>query len=155
LSYMDYLQTYVLGPMGIAPPMAAPVTDDAMVGLGHTLESQKYPADVTYESKNSYQPSIFPAPGRRTAPFYPIGVLEPGPYGGDFWLESHYANGGLVATPTAMATFFANLSGSYAGTTAGPLSPQTVATMVAEPPNGADLPKGKGWFGLGMAVYAP
>jgi CubicO group peptidase (beta-lactamase class C family) len=153
LSYMGYLQTYVLGPMGIAPPMAQPVTNDAMVGLGHTLLSQRYPTEVTYKSKSLPQPSIFPAPARTMAPFYPIGVLQPLPYGGGFWLESHYANGGLVATPTALATFFANLSGSYAGTTAGPISQQTVATMVAKPPNGADLPKHKGWFGLGMAVY--
>ena len=143
LSYMGYLQTYVLGPMGIAPPMAQPVTNDAMVGLGHTLESQRYPTEVTYKFKNPDQPSIFPDAGRRRAPFYPS-KLVPVQYGGGFWLESHYANGGLVATPTAMATFFANLSGSYAGTTAGPLSQQTVATMVAKPPNGVDLPKAKG-----------
>ncbi len=154
LSYMDYLQTYMLGPMGIAPPMAQPVTNDAMVGLGHTLESQRYPTEVTYKFKNPDQASIFPDPSRRRAPFYPS-KLVPVQYGGSFWLESHYANGGLVATPTAMATFFANLSSTYAGTTAGPLSQQTVATMVAEPPNGVDLPKAKGWFGLGMAVYSP
>jgi CubicO group peptidase (beta-lactamase class C family) len=154
LSYMGYLQTYVLGPMGISPPMAQPVTDDSMVGLGHTLESQRYPTEVTYELKNPDQPSIFPDPSRRRAPFYPS-IFVPVQYGGAFWLESHYANGGLVATPTAMATFFANLSSSYAGTTAGPLSQQTVATMVAKPPIGVDLPNGRGWFGLGMAVYSP
>jgi CubicO group peptidase (beta-lactamase class C family) len=154
LSYVGYMQTYVLGPMGIAPPIAQPVANDAMVGLGHTLESQRYPTEVTYESNSSDQPSIFPDARRRRAPFYPVKFV-PVQYGGAFWLESHYGNGGLVATPTAMATFFANLSGSYAGTTAGPLSQQTVATMVAEPPNGADLPNGVGWFGLGMAVYSP
>jgi CubicO group peptidase (beta-lactamase class C family) len=154
LSYMGYLQTDVLGPMGIASPMAQPVTNDAMVGLGHTLESQRYPTEVTYKFKNPDQPSIFPDASRRRAPFYPS-KLVPVQYGGRFWLESHYANGGLVATPTALATFFANLSDSYAGTTAGPLSQQTVAMMVAKPPNGADLPQAKGWFGLGMAVYSP
>ena len=52
-----------------------------------------------------------------------------------------------------MAKFYANLSGSYLGTTTGPLSMQTVAAMVAEPSIGPDLPGNQGWFGLGMSVY--
>jgi CubicO group peptidase (beta-lactamase class C family) len=157
LSYTSFLQKEILGPMGIAPPMAPPVTNNAMVGLGHTLESQKYPTEVTYvvPASDHDTTSIFPDHKRHKAPFYPPKERVPIQYGGSYWLQSHYGNGGLVATPTAVATFFANLSGTYLGTTTGPLTQQTVAEMVKEPSIGKDLPGGNGWFGLGMVVYSP
>ncbi len=155
MSYAQFLQDEILSPMGISPPSALPVANDAMVGLGHTTKSQRYPTEVTYvvPATDHNEPSIFPEPGKTTPPFYPSKLVPP-QYGGAYWVESHFGNGGLVATPTAVAEFYANLSGTYLGTTTtGPLTQRTVAEMVAEPSIGPDLPGGKGWFGLGMEVF--
>jgi CubicO group peptidase (beta-lactamase class C family) len=162
LSYADYLQQYVLTPMGIAapPPAGSPVTNPAMAAVGHTLASQAYPTEVAY---NAYaneppQPSIFPNVMAKVAPFYQTDsngnpVTAAAPYGGDFYLESHFGNGGLVATPTALVQFFTNLGNAYTGAGTGPLTRQSVIRMVQEPPIGEDLKNG--WFGLGWEVHTP
>jgi CubicO group peptidase (beta-lactamase class C family) len=154
MSYIQFLQQEILSPMGISPPSTAPVPNDAMVGLGRTLKSLRYPTEVTYVApvQDQNEPSVFPVPGKTTAPFYPPNLV-PAQYGGSYWVESHFGNGGLVATPTAVAQFYANLSGTYSGATTGPLTKQTIAEMVAEPSIGPDIPGGKGWFGLGMEVF--
>jgi CubicO group peptidase (beta-lactamase class C family) len=162
LSYTDYLQQFVLGPMGIAapPPAGSPVSNAAMVALGHTKADEAYPTEVHYYTYDTEPPraSVFPDPSQTVPPFYPTdsggnAILVPEPYGGGFDLESHFGNGGLVATPTALVKFFTNLGDVLAGRGSGPLTQQSVMRMVAEPPNGEDLRNS--WYGLGWQVYDP
>lgn len=164
IDYADYLQQYILDPMRIAPPTqpGQPVTNQAMVGLGHTLASQAYGTEVTYASypDEPPQPNIFPNSTATTPPFYPTdpnrdAIRVAQPYGGDFFLESHFAEGGLVATPTALVRFFENLAGTLDGTVNdGPLTRGSVREMV-KPPDGRlrdDLGP-RAFFGLGIQVY--
>ena len=48
LNYAQFLQQFILSPMGITGPEAHPGRKTRMVGVGQTLESQKYPTEVTY-----------------------------------------------------------------------------------------------------------
>lgn len=159
-NYAEYLQEKVLTPMGISAPTANPATN-AMVGIGHTRENEAYPTEVFYHTYPNEGPgiSIFPDPAKTTAPYYPTKpngdpVLLPEPYGGAFFLESHFGEGGLVATPTALVKFFDSLSDSLAGQVGGPLSKTSVRQMVAQPsgPAGHAI-NNTGWFGLGFAVF--
>jgi CubicO group peptidase (beta-lactamase class C family) len=157
LGYADYLQTYVLDPLGIQP---ATGSGALRAGVGRTPAGQAYPGEVTYYTypNEPPAPSVFPAPTKTAPPFYPTdangeAVLVPAPYGGGFYLESHFGNGGLVATPRALVQLFANLAATLEGTGSGPLSQQSVVRMVQEPPIGEDL--NNGWYGLGWQVYVP
>ena len=71
MSYADFLQQEILGPMGISPPSSPPVTNNAMVGLGHTLKSNRYPTEVTYfvPTTDPPQHSVFPRPARQQVRF--------------------------------------------------------------------------------------
>jgi CubicO group peptidase (beta-lactamase class C family) len=151
LGYMGYLQQKVLGPMGILPPSPpGPAAGAAMIGPSHTLQSQNYPTEVTY-----YMPagtptttSILPDPNKTVAPFYPDQLVQV-PYGG----ANNQHLDALVATPTALATFMANLENVFAGQQGtGPLSRESVGQMLREPESGPDLSHG-GWFGLGLEVF--
>lgn len=159
-NYGEYLQAKILTPMGISAPTANPATN-AMVGIGNTRENEAYPTEVFYHTypNEGPGPSVFPDPTKTAAPYYPTKpngdpVLLPEPYGGAFFLESHFGEGGLVATPTALVKFFDSLSDSLAGQIGGPLSQSNVKQMVAQPsgPAGHAI-NGTGWFGLGFAVF--
>lgn len=62
MNYAQFLQTYILGPMGIAPPLSNPPADTAMAGVGKTLKENRYPTEVQYfaNGKQPPAPSIFP-----------------------------------------------------------------------------------------------
>jgi hypothetical protein len=76
----------------------------------------------------------------------------PQPYGGYYYVQSHFAEGGIVANPLALVTFFDNLEAAYNGATTGPLTPATVQEMVSKM-NGTQMngPSGP-WWGLGWEV---
>jgi len=160
-SYIEYLTDKVLTPMGISPPSANPAVN-RMVGLGRTLENQAYPTEVAYETypDETDKPNIFPDPNKNLqsdAPFYPTDqddqpIKVPMPYGGDFFLESHFGEGGLVATPAGLVRFFDTLGDILDGTADGPLKRKTIRKMVAQPPAPLQVDVGVGWFGMGWQV---
>jgi CubicO group peptidase (beta-lactamase class C family)/subtilisin-like proprotein convertase family protein len=153
LSYGDYLQRYILGPMGISAVSANPSPRTPMVAIGHTLQSQAYPNEVAYypDSQEPSTTSIFPDPNATKPPFSPSTPV-PQAYGGQMYVESHFGEDGMVATPLALTTFFNNLWATYNGATTGPLTPATVQEMV-NPANGAAI-SSTFWFGLGWPVRA-
>jgi CubicO group peptidase (beta-lactamase class C family)/subtilisin-like proprotein convertase family protein len=153
LSYPQYLQQYILGPMGISAPSANPAPGTPMVGLAHTLQSQAYPTEVAYypNANESPTPSVFPNPTATAPPFTPSANV-PEPYGGGIYYESHFGEEGMTATPLALVDFFNNLYAAYNGATTGPLSPATVQQMVSFA-NGT--PTGSSsWYGLGWQMNA-
>src|SRR5262245_26893137 len=153
LSYGEYLQTYILGPMGISPPSASPPPSTPIVAIGRTLAAHAFPTEVSYFSNPSEPdaPSIFPDSTVTLPPFYPP-TRVPQPYGGKLYVQSHFGEGGLVATPLALTRFFNNLYAAYNGDTSGPLQPATVQQMVSQdfgtPVNASS------WWGLGWQVWA-
>src|SRR5262249_27064351 len=138
---------------GISPPIDNPPPSTPMAGVGHTLAAFAYPTEVGYFANPSEPPakSIFPDPTATAAPFYPAAPV-PQPYGGSYYVESHFAEGGMVANPLALITFFDNLHAAYKGATTGPLTPATVQAMVSLA-NGTPMgvPDGS-WWGLGWEV---
>jgi CubicO group peptidase (beta-lactamase class C family) len=153
LSYPQYLQQYILGPMGISAPSANPSPGTPMVGLAHTLQSQAYPTEVEYypDADESPTPSVFPNPNA-TAPPFTLSANVPQPYGGGIYYEGHFGEEGMTATPLALVDFFNNLYAAYNGATTGPLSPATVQQMVSFA-NGTSTGSGS-WYGLGWQVIA-
>ncbi len=164
MDYADYLQQFVLTPLGISAPGSSP-TSQSVAGIGHTLAADAYPNEVTYYSYANElpKPNIFPDNTKLTAPFYPTdgqnAVTVPQPYGGNFYLESHFGNGGMVATPTALVNLFTQMEAVENGTVSTPINQQTLLRMIAEPPIGEDLltPDNVpyGWYGLGWQISAP
>jgi CubicO group peptidase (beta-lactamase class C family) len=154
LHYADYLQKYILTPMGISAPLSSPRPGGtAVLGIAHTRRSQAYPREVTYYADPTEPPrtSIFPNPTATIAPFYPkTQVLEP--YGGGIYYESNFGEEGLSATPLALTALTSNLFAAYNGATTGPLSPATVKEMI-NPAGGTPIDSGE-WFGLGFQVTA-
>ena len=149
--YFNYLDQNILEPLGIAVAGAGTPTA-AMVGLGATFKGFGYPTEVSYYP-TTLATSILPA----TMP-NPLGLpVSSGqvelPYGGDRDLSTNFANGGLVATPTAVSILMNNLSGVYEGTATGPLSQATVRAMIAPPvaPSTGKAPTGSA-FGDGGAL---
>jgi CubicO group peptidase (beta-lactamase class C family) len=148
--YGAYLQERILGPMGISPPMAEPVTTNAMIGGSNTQPQDFYPTEVDYYMPIGTDPfttSIIPDSSKSSAPFYPDALVEV-PYGG-----SNYQHGtALSATPTALVTFLNNLANVYTGQGTGPLTADSVGQMLQAPTNlGGE--SSSGWFGLGLQVF--
>ncbi len=155
LTYEQYLQTYLFGPMGISPPSADPAPGTPMAGLGMTLANQAYPTEVSYFANSTEPPatSVFPD---STATAFPVNPTTPvpQPYGGHLYLQSHFGEGGYVANPLALTQFFNRLFAIGNGDTSGPLAPATVQAMI-NPINGTPVPgSAPSWWGLGWQVFA-
>lgn len=154
VSFNQFLFSNILSPLGIQP--ASNSTGALRMGLGNTLQSEAYPGEVQYYSSSPYAYSVFPSSTAVQPPFYPA-TQVPQPYGGSFYTGSNFATLAYVATPSAIATLFQSLSDAYEGSTSGPLSPETVRMMVAEPtvPGTGQLPTNDTstyWNGFGLQV---
>lgn len=154
LPYLSYLQQQILTPLGISPPKAHPGPHAAMAGIAGTLESQRYPTEVTYYANASEPPetSIIPDPTATTPPFYPSGTV-PQQYGGLADYPSHFGEGGMAANPRALVRLFGGLFAAYEGQSGLPLSQATVSEMV-NPANGVPVPGSSSWWGLGWQVFS-
>lgn len=191
-SYADFLQTYILGPMGIDTPSANP-TNPAIIAVGETTTSPPdtivnppglpggypYPTEIKPYVSTGEAVSIFPAAEGDTAPS-PVrvgGGVWWGedkvrlPNGGFFWLQSHFGEGGLVASPSGLVKYANNLYRTSIGeNTAGPLTLESVQRMLAQPspfpfgepaddatpgPGNATLLPGVQWMGAGWFVIPP
>ncbi len=159
--YMRFLDSQILKPMGISLAGDGPPTA-AMVGLGSTLDGHQYPTEVHYYDvpSDTRVPGVIPrrAPMAGTLLPLPAGMVRPA-YGGAQDLEQNFGDGGLVATPTALAIVMDNLNQVELGATTGPLTQQTVQLMISRPvdPLNDLLPAdeanfGPGWFGMGLGV---
>jgi CubicO group peptidase (beta-lactamase class C family) len=154
LPHLDYLQQEILTPLGISPPTADPAPFEPMAAIAGTLESQRYPTEVTYYANRSEPPtkSIFPDPLALAPPFTPPGTVAQ-PYGGKINYPSHFGNGGLTATSLALVKLFNGLFTADRGQIGLPLSPATVQQMV-NPKDGTPVPGRKvSWWGLGWQVF--
>jgi CubicO group peptidase (beta-lactamase class C family) len=154
LPYNLYLKQDILKPMGISGPLLKPLPDTPMAAIARTRAVGRYPTEVLYYSNKSEprQPSIFPNPNASRPPFAPRKpVLQP--YGGLFYLASHFGEGGLTANPLALTALFGGLFAAYQGSTTGPLAPATVRLMV-NPKEGAHISGANSWWGLGWQVFA-
>jgi hypothetical protein len=123
-----------------------------MIAVGQTLESLRYPTEVTYYPTGAETPSVYPNPGATSPPYdnsTPVSLA----YGGWGSIQDHFAEGGLVANPRALTRFFHVIDAIYLGKdTHGPLSQATVTEMLSFS-DGSPI-SGKSWFGLGWQVYA-
>jgi hypothetical protein len=155
VSYGDYLQRYVLGPLGIqAPPAQGTPATNALFGPEHSEQSQSFPTEVTYYREPPGPPNIYsvtPDPSRTKAPFYnPTKVY--GQYGQTN--TNPEFNGASVATPAATVLFQNYLSqvieAGPNGNVGGPLTYASVAELLS-PPASDQHPAIK-YFGLGLFV---
>src|SRR5262249_34591799 len=114
----------------------------------------RYPTEVVYFANASEPPrrSIFPNPMATKPPFTPS-RLVPQPYGGKFFLQSHFGEGGMTTTPLALTRLFGRLFEAFKGSASTPLSPATVRLMV-DRSNGTTITGTNNWWGLGWQVNA-
>ncbi|GAA5201263.1 hypothetical protein GCM10023322_80890 [Rugosimonospora acidiphila] len=124
-SYGDYVQQAVLGPLGI--------TD---MRLGRTAADLALPTESPY-----YDPKT------AVTVLDPSGTIVPTPYGGEFNLENHNANGGWLATAVDLVRF-ATIFDLPAGTNV--LNQASVTATFAKPETGVNA---DGWYyGYGWDV---
>ncbi|MDX2038034.1 MAG: serine hydrolase domain-containing protein [Isosphaeraceae bacterium] len=147
MDYGSFLDQYILSPIGISKPQEAPATATPMVGIARTLRARRFPTEVTYYT-NATGPNIFP-----NAATHPNRVVSQA-YGGFYYVESHFGEGGLAATPSALTRLFHRLGEVYSGLRSdGPLSRDTISQMVGQG-NGVAVPNSGGaWWGLGWEVF--
>ena len=104
--------------------------------LGHTLQEERLPGEVTYYPLTSLAPSVFD------------GSMVPWPYGG-YYLEAMDAHGGWVASPVDLMRFVAAVDGRP--NRPDLLTAATLSTMSARP----DVPTWNGsswWYAFGWLV---
>jgi hypothetical protein len=154
-SYGDYLQRYVLGPLGIqAPPTQGTPTTNALFGPEHSEQSQSFPTEVTYYTEPPGPPTVYgvnPDPSQTSPPFYnPTKVY--GQYGQTN--TNPEFNAASVATPTALALFQNYLSrvieAGPNGNVGGPLTYAAAFELLSPPAN--DQRPTAPYFGLGLNV---
>ena len=122
-NYEDFVRRQVL----------APASAQCMA-IGHTLQSQPLPREVKY----------YDFPGAPRVPSVFGGANVPDPDGG-FYLEAMDSHGAWVASTIDYLRFVAALDGGRI------ISPQTIKTMLAQPP----IPSWRGqssWYGMGWMV---
>src|SRR5262249_55073284 len=150
----------ILAPMGISAPLANPPKGTPMVGIAKTLRKDRYPTEVRYYTPGDpNEPSVYPNPSATRAPFTSANRVSRA-YGGSYFVQSHFGEGGLAANPHALVKFFNRLFSIDKGTsTAGPLNAETVKSMVSYDngtivTNKQGLPAANGsWWGLGWQVF--
>jgi CubicO group peptidase (beta-lactamase class C family) len=152
LTYTHFLNHEILNPLGISRPLPNPPPDTPMAAIARTRESGRYRTEVAYYANSNEPParSIFPNPKATRPPFTPPGRV-PQPYGGKFFLQSHFGEGGMTTNPLALTWLFGQLFDAYKGDPTGPLTPATVRLMV-DRSNGTRIDGTNNWWGLGWQV---